>query len=78
MTALPTTTGLSTHGATPSPLIRISYFLLCSLEVLDEEGGLKREADLFTKRTIRSYRPAEKSRYGGGGAGPVHRGRKPA
>ena len=36
------------------------YFLLCSLEVLDEEGGLKRKADLFTKRTIRSHRPAER------------------
>ena len=28
--------------------------------VLDEEGGLKRKADLFTKRTIRSHRPAER------------------
>ena len=37
-----------------------SYFLLCSLEVLDEEGGLKRKADLFTKRTIRSHRPVER------------------
>lgn len=37
-----------------------SYFLLCSLEVLDEEGRLKRKADLFTKRTIRSRRPADK------------------
>ena len=37
-----------------------SYFLLCSLEVLDEEGGLKRKAHLFTKRTIRSHRPAER------------------
>lgn len=37
-----------------------SYFLLCSLEVLDEEGGLKRKADLFTKGTIRSHRPAER------------------
>ena len=37
-----------------------SYFLLCSLEVLDEEGDLKRKADLFTKRTIRSHRPAER------------------
>ena len=37
-----------------------SYFLLCSLEVLDEEGGLKRKADLFTKRTVRSRRPAER------------------
>lgn len=30
-----------------------SYFLLCSLEVLDEEGRLQRKADMFTKRTIR-------------------------
>ena len=37
-----------------------SYFLLCSLEVLDEEGRLKRKADLFTKRTIRSHRPADR------------------
>ena len=37
-----------------------SYFLLCSLEVLDEEGSLKRKADLFTKRTVRSHRPAER------------------
>ena len=31
----------------------ISYPLLCSLEVLDEEGNLKEKADMFTKRTIR-------------------------
>ena len=37
-----------------------SYFLLCSLEILDEERNLKRKADLFTKRTIRSHKPAEK------------------
>ena len=37
-----------------------AYFLLCSLEILDEEKNLKRKADLFTKRTIRSHRPAEK------------------
>ncbi|CDN41282.1 Helicase domain protein [Paenibacillus sp. P22] len=30
-----------------------SYFLLCSLEVIDEEGRLLRKADMFTKRTIR-------------------------
>ena len=30
-----------------------SYPLLCSLEVLDEEGNLKRKADMFTKRTIK-------------------------
>ncbi|MBR9946160.1 DEAD/DEAH box helicase family protein [Clostridiaceae bacterium Marseille-Q4145] len=32
-----------------------SYCLLCSLEVLDEEGKLKRKADMFTKRTIRPH-----------------------
>ena len=37
-----------------------SYFLLCSLEILDEEKNLKRKADLFTKRTIRSHKPAER------------------
>ncbi|MEB3103037.1 DEAD/DEAH box helicase family protein [Ferviditalea candida] len=30
-----------------------SYFLLCSLENIDEEGRLLRKADMFTKRTIR-------------------------
>ena len=30
-----------------------SYYLLCSLEVLDEDNNLKRKADMFTKRTIR-------------------------
>lgn len=29
-----------------------SYFLLCSLEELDDDGNLKRKADMFTKRTI--------------------------
>ena len=37
-----------------------SYFLLCSLEILDEDRNLKHKADLFTKRTIRSHKPAEK------------------
>ena len=37
-----------------------SYFLLCSLEILDEDRNLKRKVDLFTKRTIRSHKPAEK------------------
>jgi N12 class adenine-specific DNA methylase/adenine-specific DNA methylase len=30
-----------------------SYYLLCSLEVIDEDGKLERKADMFTKRTIR-------------------------
>ena len=32
-----------------------SYCLLCSLEVLDEDGSLKRKTDMFTKRTIRPH-----------------------
>ena len=32
-----------------------SYFLLCSLEILNENGGLLRKADIFTKRTIRPH-----------------------
>ena len=32
-----------------------SYCLLCSLEVLDEQGNLKRKADMFTRRTIRPH-----------------------
>ena len=38
-----------------------SYFLLCSLEILDEEGRLKRKADFFTKRTIQSHKAVEKT-----------------
>ena len=30
-----------------------SYYLLCSLEVLDDDGNMERKADMFTKRTIR-------------------------
>ena len=30
-----------------------SYYLLCSLEILDENGNLARKADMFTKRTIK-------------------------
>lgn len=29
-----------------------AYCLLCSLEILDEDGNLERKADMFTKRTI--------------------------
>lgn len=36
-----------------------AYFLLCSLEHIDEHGELERKADLFTKRTIRCHKPAE-------------------
>ncbi len=33
-----------------------SYYLLCALEVLDEDGKLERKADMFTKRTIKPHR----------------------
>ena len=33
-----------------------SYYLLCSLEVLDEENKLERKADMFSKRTIKQQR----------------------
>ncbi len=36
-----------------------SYYLLCSLEVLDDEGRLKRKADMFTKRTIKQQHRIE-------------------
>ena len=32
-----------------------SYYLLCALEVLDEDGKLERKADMFTKRTIKPH-----------------------
>ena len=33
-----------------------SYYLLCSLEVMDSEGRFVRKADMFTKRTIKAYK----------------------
>ena len=35
-----------------------SYYLLCALEVLDEDGRLERKADMFTKRTIKPHEPS--------------------
>ena len=32
-----------------------SYYLLCALEVIDEDGRLERKADMFTKRTIKPH-----------------------
>ena len=32
-----------------------SYYLLCALEVLDEDGKLERKADMFSKRTIKPH-----------------------
>ena len=36
-----------------------SYYLLCSLEVLDNKGNFERKADMFTKRTIKNYTPVQ-------------------
>ena len=36
-----------------------SYYLLCSLEILDDDGRLERKADMFTRRTIQPHRPVE-------------------
>ena len=33
-----------------------SYYLLCSLEILDENGNLSRKADIFSKRTIQAHK----------------------
>ena len=38
-----------------------SYPLLCSLEILKEDGTLLRKADMFTKRTIRPHKAVEKA-----------------
>ncbi len=32
-----------------------TYYLLCALEVIDEDGKLERKADMFTKRTIKPH-----------------------
>ena len=37
-----------------------SYPLLCSLEIIKEDGTLERKADMFTKRTIRPHKAVEK------------------
>ena len=36
-----------------------SYYLLCSLEIHDDDGNLERKSDMFTKRTIQPHRPVE-------------------
>ena len=33
-----------------------SYYLLCSLEILDDNGKLERKADMFTRRTIKQHK----------------------
>lgn len=38
-----------------------SYYLLCALEILDDDNNLKRKADMFTKRTIQPYKAPERA-----------------
>lgn len=38
-----------------------SYYLLCSLEILDNEGNFKAKADMFTKRTIKAQKAKDKA-----------------
>ena len=54
-----------------------SYYLLCSLENLDENGKLKSKADMFTKRTIRPERNISHAATPQRGAGHLHRRTRP-
>lgn len=38
-----------------------SYYLLCSLEILDNEGNFKAKADMFTKRTVKAQKVKDKA-----------------
>ena len=57
------TTKTRPHFLAPRTSARLdadsSYYLLCSLEILDEDGKLERKSDMFTKRTIQPHRPVE-------------------
>lgn len=44
---------INSRGNNSAFLNDSSYYLLCSLEILDENGNLARKADMFTKRTIK-------------------------
>ena len=33
-----------------------AYYLLCALEIMDDDGNFQRKADMFTKRTIQPHR----------------------
>ena len=39
--------------------IKIKRYLLCALEVIDEDGKLERKADMFTKRTIKPHKAVD-------------------
>lgn len=51
---------INSRGASLDMRDDSGYFLLCSLENLDSEGNFIGKADMFSKRTIRAARPAER------------------
>ena len=55
-----------------------SYYLLCALEVLDEDGKLERKADMFTKRTIKPHGGRHHRGHRLRGPGGLHLGERPA
>ena len=51
---------INSRGASLDMRDDSGYFLLCSLENIDSEGNFIGKSDMFTKRTIRAARPAER------------------
>lgn len=51
---------INSRGASLGMRDDSGYFLLCSLENLDSEGNFIGKSDMFSKRTIRAARPAER------------------
>ena len=51
---------INSRGASLDMRDDSGYFLLCSLENLDSEGNFIGKSDMFSKRTIRAARPAER------------------
>ena len=51
---------INSRGASLDMRDDSGYFLLCSLENLDSEGNFVGKSDMFSKRTIRAARPAER------------------
>lgn len=51
---------INSRGASLDMRDDSGYFLLCSLENLDSEGNFIGKSDMFSRRTIRAARPAER------------------
>ena len=60
-------------GQTGWPLpIDSSYYLLCALEVIDENGKLKSKADMFSKRDHQAPQGCDICGHGQRGSGRIH------